>query len=167
MRHSPFRTRRKSSTGEAGQEERLERVRLWTLEPMRTDSRRRMAGGELRLGTDSTYMGLLYKNYICQTRCYTFLHGYIMQPEKIEIYRAFNALQGKWRHKGRELRPRLLAESPTNLPPPCRAPASQPFVPEAARPVAPGQRTSKMASGDRPRRKPCVTTSRPIRVPAT
>src|ERR1035437_6748040 len=60
MRHSPFRTRRKSSTGEAGQEERLERVRLWTLEPMRTDSRRRMAGGELRLGTDSTYMGLLY-----------------------------------------------------------------------------------------------------------
>ena len=40
-----------------GPEERLARVRLWTLEPMRVDSRRRMAGGELRLGTDSTYMG--------------------------------------------------------------------------------------------------------------
>src|ERR1035437_3015174 len=78
MRHSPFRTRRKSSTGEAGQEERLERVRLWTLEPMRTDSRRRMAGGELRLGTDSTYMGLLYNTYSCKTRwlyIFTWVHN--------------------------------------------------------------------------------------------
>jgi len=43
-----------------GQGERLARVRLWTLPPWRKDSRRRMAGGEERLGTDSTYMGTVY-----------------------------------------------------------------------------------------------------------
>src|SRR6516225_6164522 len=45
-----------------GQSERLERVRLTTRPSMRVDSRRRTAGGELRLGTDSTYMGRQYHN---------------------------------------------------------------------------------------------------------
>src|SRR5882724_10527466 len=35
-------------------------VRLMILEPSREDSRRRMAGGELRLATVSTYMGTTY-----------------------------------------------------------------------------------------------------------
>ena len=39
-----------------GHLERLAKVRLRTLLPSRKDSRSRMAGGELRLGTDSMYM---------------------------------------------------------------------------------------------------------------
>jgi hypothetical protein len=42
---------------EADQSERFARVRLRILLPTREDSRRRMAGGELRLGTVSMYMG--------------------------------------------------------------------------------------------------------------
>ena len=45
------------------------RVRLWTFLPSRRPSRRRMAGGELRLGTVSTYMGLYYHISIsCQNK---------------------------------------------------------------------------------------------------
>ena len=40
----------------AGQEEMLRRVRVLTLPSWRKDSRRRMAGGEFRLGTSVTYM---------------------------------------------------------------------------------------------------------------
>ena len=46
-----------AATLAGGQEERLARVRLRTLGPSRQPSRRRTAGGELRLGTTSTYMG--------------------------------------------------------------------------------------------------------------
>ena len=61
----------------AGQAERLARVRLTTRPPRREDSRRRMAGGELRLGTASTYMGIHY--HIMYTICklimlYTWVH---------------------------------------------------------------------------------------------
>ena len=48
---------RRASTLAGGQAERLARVRLRTLGPSRQPSRRRTAGGELRLGTTSTYMG--------------------------------------------------------------------------------------------------------------
>src|ERR1017187_9586957 len=44
-----------------GQWERLESVRLRTLPPRRKDSRRRIAGGQLRLGTVATYMPTLYR----------------------------------------------------------------------------------------------------------
>ena len=42
-----------------GQSERLARVRLRVLLPSRQPSRRRIAGGELRLGTVSMYMGAI------------------------------------------------------------------------------------------------------------
>ena len=51
---------RRVSTLAGGQEERLARVRLRTRLPSRQPSRRRTAGGELRFGTMSTYMGTLY-----------------------------------------------------------------------------------------------------------
>src|SRR5262249_62390699 len=53
---SPLRTCRKASICVAGQCERLAMVRLRTLPCSRKLSRRRMAGGELRLGTTATYM---------------------------------------------------------------------------------------------------------------
>jgi hypothetical protein len=40
------------------QEVRLARVRVRTLSPSRKDSRKRMAGGELRLGTAVIYMSV-------------------------------------------------------------------------------------------------------------
>src|SRR6266571_4576310 len=55
---SPLSTRRRESIWVAGHEERFARVRFTTLPPRRRHSRRRMAGGESRLGTDSTYMGI-------------------------------------------------------------------------------------------------------------
>jgi hypothetical protein len=53
---SPRRIRRTASTASVGRLERLARVRLQVLLPSRQDSRRRMAGGELRLRTVSIYM---------------------------------------------------------------------------------------------------------------
>src|SRR5207248_6931236 len=54
--------RRKASIFCWGQWERLAKVRLRVFEPSRQPSRRRTAGGELRLGTVSMYMGTLYTN---------------------------------------------------------------------------------------------------------
>ena len=52
----PSKTARRASTLAGGQWERLAMVRLWTLPFSRKLSRRRIAGGELRLGTTATYM---------------------------------------------------------------------------------------------------------------
>ena len=52
-------TRRRASTLAFGHLERLAKVRFLTLPPSRQPSRRRMAGGELRLGTISIYMGMI------------------------------------------------------------------------------------------------------------
>ena len=52
-------TRRRASTFAFGHLERLARVRFLTLPPSRQPSRSRMAGGELRLGTVSMYMGMM------------------------------------------------------------------------------------------------------------
>src|SRR5450759_1517973 len=52
---APFKTERRASTLAGGQWERLARVRLRTLPSRRKDSRRRMAGGELRLGTEADH----------------------------------------------------------------------------------------------------------------
>src|SRR6266480_620039 len=57
-------TRRKVSILSGGQSERLATVRLRVFWPSRQASRRRTAGGELRLGTTSMYMGALdHNNY--------------------------------------------------------------------------------------------------------
>src|SRR5205809_1007675 len=55
-------TRRKVSILSGGQSERLATVRLRVFWPSRQASRRRTAGGELRLGTTSMYMGALDHN---------------------------------------------------------------------------------------------------------
>src|SRR5215831_20344039 len=55
----PFSSVRKPSTSWVGQVERLARVRFLTRPSSRKLSRNRMAGGELRLGTDSMYMASL------------------------------------------------------------------------------------------------------------
>src|SRR5437016_1928271 len=55
-------TRRKVSILSGGQSERLATVRLRVFWPSRQASRRRTAGGELRLGTASMYMGALDHN---------------------------------------------------------------------------------------------------------
>src|SRR5436853_7169144 len=52
-------TRRKVLILSGGQSERLATVRLRVFWPSRQASRRRTAGGELRLGTTSMYMGAL------------------------------------------------------------------------------------------------------------
>ena len=49
-------TRRRASILAGGHLERLAMVRFLTFPPSRQPSRRRMAGGELRLGTVSMYM---------------------------------------------------------------------------------------------------------------
>src|SRR5437660_7572077 len=57
-------TRRKGSILPGAQSERLATVRLRVFWPSRQASRRRTAGGELRLGTTSMYMGALdHNNY--------------------------------------------------------------------------------------------------------
>src|SRR5438034_143766 len=57
-------TRRKVSILSGGQSERVATVRLRVCWPSRQASRRRTAGGELRLGTTSMYMGALdHNNY--------------------------------------------------------------------------------------------------------
>src|SRR6266403_231086 len=57
-------TRRKVSILSGGQSERLATVRLRVFWPSRQAARRRTAGGELRLGTTSMYMGALdHNNY--------------------------------------------------------------------------------------------------------
>jgi hypothetical protein len=53
---TPFSRVRKPSTRAMGQSERLARVRFLTRPLSRKLSRNRIAGGELRLGTDSIYM---------------------------------------------------------------------------------------------------------------
>ncbi len=55
----PLSRTRSPSTRVGGHVERLARVRLRTLPASRQDSRRRMAGGEERLGTASIYMATL------------------------------------------------------------------------------------------------------------
>src|SRR5213593_1517202 len=56
--NSPLRARRMASIRSGAHEVRLARVRVRTLAPSRKDSRRRMAGGELRLGTAVIYMSV-------------------------------------------------------------------------------------------------------------
>src|SRR2546427_13281482 len=56
--NSPLRARRRASIRSGAHEVRLARVRVRTLSPSRKDSRRRMAGGELRLGTAVIYMSV-------------------------------------------------------------------------------------------------------------
>ena len=53
---SPRSRRRRTSRRALGQEERLRRVRFLTLPFSRKDSRRRMAGGEVRLGISAMYI---------------------------------------------------------------------------------------------------------------
>src|SRR5579864_8420272 len=67
--------RRKISIFSPGQSERLARVRLWVLLPSRQASRRRMAGGELRLGTTSMYMAHYIINRPIGKGKYSCLHG--------------------------------------------------------------------------------------------
>jgi hypothetical protein len=50
-------------------------VRFTILPSTREDSRRRMAGGEERLGTDSTYMGKLLHNYAINADKYDYYMG--------------------------------------------------------------------------------------------
>src|SRR5579884_90114 len=52
----------------AGQWERLARVRFLTLPFWRKDSRRRRAGGELRLGMVATYMTSVYRTQLNMSR---------------------------------------------------------------------------------------------------
>src|ERR1035437_8433630 len=59
--NSPRRRRRKASTRRRGQEVRLATVRFLTLPFSRKDSRRRTAGGEVRLGISATYMCSEYR----------------------------------------------------------------------------------------------------------
>src|SRR5216684_1493629 len=80
---SPLSTRRRLAIWEAGQSERLARVRLTILPSKRDDSRRRMAGGELRLGTDSTYMGNTYHNLRMYSKLIT---SYYMGTNLIAIF---------------------------------------------------------------------------------
>src|SRR6266700_2176957 len=75
-RDSPLRTRRRESIWAAGHEERLARVVLTILAPWRRLWRRRMAGGELRLGTDSIYMGTVYVIHTKNTSYKYYKHGY-------------------------------------------------------------------------------------------
>src|SRR5678815_5745937 len=56
--NSPLRARRRASMRSGAQEVRFARVRVRTLSPSRKDSRKRMAGGELRLGTAVIYMSV-------------------------------------------------------------------------------------------------------------
>ena len=59
------------------------KVRLRVLEPSRQPSRRRMAGGELRLRTVSMYMGALYDNTQPNTNANTYLHGNIVMLARL------------------------------------------------------------------------------------
>src|SRR5207244_44815 len=63
--NSPLRARRRASIRSGAQELRLARVRVRTLSPSRKDSRKRMAGGELRLGTAVIYMSIYPYNDTC------------------------------------------------------------------------------------------------------
>src|SRR6266478_371409 len=74
--------RRKVSIFSGGQSERLAKVRLRVLSPSRQPSRRRMAGGELRLGTVSMYMGAIMHNLYAQSRETYYLHGNIIDSRK-------------------------------------------------------------------------------------
>src|ERR1700730_16582149 len=62
--------------------ERLARVRFFTLPFSRKDSRRRMAGGELRLGMVEMYIPTIYHiNLPCQGET-SILHDYIHRPKR-------------------------------------------------------------------------------------
>src|SRR5207244_6240212 len=71
-------TRRKVSILSGGQSERLATVRLRVFWPSRQASRRRTAGGELRLGTTSMYMGALdHNNYaLSSTNMINYMGAY-------------------------------------------------------------------------------------------
>src|SRR5438309_7694961 len=71
-------TRRKVSILSGGQSERLATMRLRVFWPSRQASRRRTAGGELRLGTASMYMGALdHNNYaLSSTNMINYMGAY-------------------------------------------------------------------------------------------
>src|ERR1035437_1185472 len=75
---SPRRRRRKASMRRRGQEVMLAMVRFLTLPFSRKDSRRRTAGGEVRLGISATYMCSEYRKslvksiYITHITCLHF-----------------------------------------------------------------------------------------------
>src|SRR5580700_714014 len=78
---SDFRTARNASTLSIGQSDRFATVRLVIFPPARDDSRRRIAGGELRLGTTSMYMGEVFAVPNEIKSIYLYLHGYILTQE--------------------------------------------------------------------------------------
>ena len=64
---SPRRRRRKASMRRRGQEVMLAMVRFLTLPFSRKDSRRRTAGGEVRLGISATYMCSEYRTTLVKS----------------------------------------------------------------------------------------------------
>src|SRR5882762_3439615 len=74
---SPRNTRPRASIADSGRLLRLAMVRLMVFLPSRRDSRRRMAGGELRLGTRSIYMGAdgITLHPSMQAQMYRYLHA--------------------------------------------------------------------------------------------
>src|SRR3954452_6229354 len=76
-RRSPFSTRRSVSTCSSGQCDRFASVRLRILPPCRVDSRNKTAGGEVRLGTRSTYMPQDTGTFLRGPGNSFDLHGYV------------------------------------------------------------------------------------------
>jgi len=75
-------------------------VRLWTLEPMRTDSRKKDAGGRVTVG-DGFYVhgSMIYVNN-CKYKINTYYYnGYTLHSAKIPNFRVFKTLHGNWRQK--------------------------------------------------------------------
>src|ERR1700716_2209044 len=76
-----------------GQSVRLARVRCLTLPSWRKDSRRRMHGGELRLGTVSIYMATQIPINTCiKQEIIHKLHGYVLEPKNRpnQVLKRFN-----------------------------------------------------------------------------
>jgi hypothetical protein len=60
-------------------------LRVLTLPFLRKDSRSRMAGGELRLGTRAMYMRFIYDNNILMSSKVTNIHAYIITIKALPI----------------------------------------------------------------------------------
>src|SRR5208283_2382754 len=75
-----------------GQSVRLASVRCLTLPSWRKDSRRRMHGGELRLGTVSMYMATNMAKKRLKSKKIDNLHGYILRPKNRlhQVLKRFN-----------------------------------------------------------------------------
>src|SRR5215217_8167984 len=106
---APSSSARKPSMAAGGSLERLARVRLRTLPSSRKDSRRRMQGLELRLGTTSMYMGThSTRRFVGMqdllTQQVADLHGYIVDGSSWPISLRMRALAGERATIRKELR---------------------------------------------------------------